>query len=287
MAESIDQAFVQQYQNNIRVLSQQKQSRLEGTTIPPVQMIGEALYWERLGATAAMAMTTRHMDTPNIEPDHTRRKATAQPYVWATLLDTFDQVQMLVDPKSQYAEIMRMAFSRTKDDIIIAALEGNAYQGKTGTTTVALPSAQKIATGSVGLTITKLLQAKEILDEAEVDPDMPRYFVVAAAQVTDLLATTEIKSTDYNSVKALVEGKVDSFMGFKFIRSQRLTLSSTTRYTYAYAQGAVGFGVRSEIETKITQESTKNFAWQIWGKMDMGATRVEDEAVVQVACTES
>lgn len=288
MAESIDTAFVQQYQNTMRILAQQTNSRLEGCTIPPVSQQGEYLYWERIGSTTAIEMTTRHMDTPNVEVDHSRRRSAATAYVWATLLDTFDQVQMLVDPKNYYNQLGRMAMLRAKDSLIITALGGNAYAGKSGATTVALPSAQKIAHGSAGLTLAKLQAAKEILDEAEVDPDLPRYLVCSAHQIdTDLLGTTEIKSSDYNTVKALVQGQIDTFMGFKFIQTQLLTLTSSVRYCYAFAKGAIGMGILNDIESKIDQRSDKNYAWQVWLKMFMGATRVEDEQVVEVACYET
>lgn len=287
MAESIEQYYVEQYQNTIRILSQQKESRLEGTTIPPVKVTGDALYWERMGATEAVALVTRHDDTPNIEVDHSRRKQTALPYVWATLLDTVDEARMLVDPKNYYNQIARMAMNRTKDDVIIEALGGTAYSGRTGTTAVVLPAAQKIAHGSVGMTLTKLMTAKEMMDEAEVDEDMERYVVLAAHQITDLLGTTEVKSSDYNSVKALVEGKIDTFMGFKFIRTQRLTHASSVRYCYAYAKGAIGYGMLSDIQAKLDQRSDKNYSWQAWCMMDLGATRIEEEQVVEIACSET
>jgi len=287
MAESIETYFVEQYQNTIRILSQQKNSRLEGTTIPPIQMVGNALYWERMGSTEAVELVTRHDDTPNIEVDHSRRKQTATPRVWATLLDTVDQVRMLVDPKNYYNQIARMAFNRAKDSVIIAALGGTAYSGQTGTTAVILPAAQKIAVGGTGLTLAKLLTAKEMNDAAEVDEDMESYLVCAARQISNLLETTEVKSSDYNTVKALVEGKIDTFMGFKFIRTQLLTLASDVRYCYAYTKGAIGFGKLSDIESKIDQRSDKNYSWQVWGKMDIGATRIEEEQVIEIACAEA
>ena len=234
MAESIEQYFVNQYQNTIRVLSQQMGSRLEMTTIPPVRQTGENLFWERMGATAAVDLASRHDDTPNIEVDHSRRKQTATPKVWATLLDWQDINRMIVDPTSYYNTIAVAAMNRAKDDIIIDALGGNAYSGQTGTTAVALPSAQKIAHGSTSMTLSKLLTAKEMLDEAEVDEEMERYCVLAANQITSLLGTTEIKSSDYNTVKALAAGQIDTFLGFKFIRSQRLDLTASVRYCYCY-----------------------------------------------------
>ena len=286
MSESIDTAFVNQYQNTIRLLCQQGESRLEGTTIPPIAMKGEYLYWERLGATEAQALTSRHGDTPNIEPDHSRRRSAAQPYVWATLLDRADAARMLVDPKATYQEGARKAFYRTKDRIILAALGGTAYSGKTGTVAVALPDGQKVAHGSTGMTITKLLTAKQLLDEAEA-PDEGRYFVCPSESIIDLLGTTEVTSADYNTVRALVSGTIDSFLGFKFIRSESIYLenssSTTTWYNYAFCKGAVGMGTLEEMFIRLTERSDKNFAWQPYLSMDLGSTRVEDEMVVEVA----
>jgi hypothetical protein len=285
MAESIDQAFVNQYQNTMRLLLQQRDSRLEGTTIPPVKMEGEYLYWERLGSTEAVALTARHSDTPNIEQDHSRRQATAQPYVWATLLDRQDAVKMLVDPKGPYQESARMAMNRRKDRVILAALGGNAYAGKAGGTTVALPTAQKIAHGSVGMTIAKLLAAKQLLDEAEAPEE--RYFVCPSESIIDLLGTTEITSSDYNTVKALAAGQINSFLGFSFIRTELVYLenssSTTTWYCYAFCKGAIGYAAREEVTVRLTERADKNYAWQAYCSMDLGATRVEDEMVVEVA----
>lgn len=285
MPETIDQIFVNQYQNTMRILCQQADHRLAGTTIPPVKQDGEYLYWERLGATEAIELATRHADTPNIEPDHSRRRSSAQPYVWATLLDRADAKRMLVDPKGPYQQVAKNAMNRRKDRIILAALGGTAYAGKTGTTSVSLPSGQKIAHGSTGMTIGKLLAAKQLLDEYEAPKK--RWFVCPAESIIDLLNTTEVTSADFNTIRALVKGELDTFLGFKFIQTELVYLengsSTTTWYCYAYAEGAVGMGVIGEPEVRLTEESTKNFSWQPWINMDMGATRVEDEMVVEVA----
>lgn len=286
MPETITEAFVSQYQNTMRILCQQKDSRLEATTIPPVKMEGEYLYWERLGKTEAVELPGRHSDTPNIEPDHSRRRSTAQPYVWSTLLDRVDAARMLVDPKGPYQESARSAMNRRKDRVILAALGGNAYGGKSGATTIALPAGQKIAHGSVGMTIGKLLNAKQLLDEAEA-PVEGRVFVLPSESIIDLLNTTEVTSADYNSVRALVSGQIDTFLGFKFIQTELIYLENssdtTTWYTYAYCKGAIGYGNIEEITVRLTERADKNYSWQPYVSMDLGATRVEDELVVEVA----
>ena len=286
MPESIDIAFVNQYQNTMRILCQQKDSRLEGCTIPPVKQDGEYLYWERLGATEAIEIPGRHSDTPNIEPDHSRRRQAAQPYVWSTLLDRADAGRMLIDPKGPYQESARMAMNRRKDRIILAALGGNAFAGHAGGTTVALPAAQHIAAGGVGMTVGKLLSAKQLLDEAEA-PMEDRYFVHTAEDVIDLLGTVEVTSADYNTVRALVNGQVDTFLGFKFIQTELLYLENASTaaawFSYAFCKGAVGFGTIEEITVRLTERADKNYSWQPYISMDMGATRVEDELVVEIA----
>jgi hypothetical protein len=138
---------------------------------------------------------------------------------------------MLIDPTSSYAKAAAAAMGRAMDDVIITALGGTSYTGETGATSVSLPSGQKPYSSSQtdGLTITKLLEAKKILDVNDVDPSIQRYFVCGPKQISDLLGTTQITSADFNTVKALAQGQIDSFLGFKFMLWQELTRELTNR----------------------------------------------------------
>jgi hypothetical protein len=286
MPETISVAFVNQYQNTMRILCQQLDSRLDGTTIPPIKMEGEYLYWERLGATEAIELATRHDNTPNIEPDHSRRRHIATPYVWATLLDRKDAARMLVDPKGPYQQVAKAAMNRRKDRLILAALGGNAFGGHDGGTTIALPAGQKIAAGGVGMSVAKLLNAKQLLDEAEA-PQEGRVYVCPTEDIIDLLGAVEVTSADFNTVRALASGQIDTFLGFKFIQTELIYQenASTTAawFSYAFCKGAVGFGSIEDITVRLTERSDKNYAWQPYLSMDMGASRIEDELVVEVA----
>ena len=209
-------------------------------------------------------------------------------YDWADLVDQEDKVRMLISPQSEYAQAGAWAMGRAMDDAIISAATGNAYGGVSGGTTVALPSAQKVVHGSANLTIPKLLDAKKILDEAETDPEETRYLICSANQLSDFLNIAEVKSSDYNSIKALVQGEVDTYLGFKFIRSERLGLDGdSNRQVLAFCQSAIGLAVGSEISTKISERADKNYATQVFLSMTIGATRIEDEKMVEIACTES
>jgi len=180
------------------------------------------------------------------------------------------------------------AMGRAMDDAIVAAATGTAYGGVAGGTSVSLASGQKVAHGSANLTIAKLLDAKKILDGSDVDPEEEKYLVCTANQLHDFLNITEVKSSDYNSIKALVQGEVDTYLGFKFIRSERLgTDSSSNRQVLAFCKSAIGLAVGADVTTKISERADKNYATQVFLSMTIGATRIEDEKMVEIACTES
>jgi hypothetical protein len=172
------------------------------------------------------------------------------------------------------------------DDVIIAAALGTAKTGKTGATSVTLPAGQKIAVAASGLTLAKLLSAKEILDAAENDPDEPRFLACPAKDITVLLNTTEIKSADFNTVKALASGQIDTFLGFKFIRTQRLTLDGgSARQCIAWRKSGVLLGIGQEVVTDIGPRRDKSMSIQVFVSMSLGGTRMEEEAVVEIATT--
>ena len=287
MSVQITTAFIEQYKSNVFHLAQQKGSRLRDA-VRSEQVVGKAHYFERIGSTAALKRTSRHSDTPRVDTPHSRRRVTMDDYDWADLIDNEDKVRMLISPDSEYAQAGAWAMGRAMDDAIIDAASGNAFGGVAGGTTVALPSGQKIVHGSAGLSVTKLIEAKEILDANSVDPEEPRYCVVTSKQLSDLLAITQITSADFNSVKALVQGEIDTFMGFKFIRTERLdTNSSSNRLVLAFAQSGIGLAVGQDIQTRISERADKNYATQVFLSMTIGATRIEDEKVVEIECTES
>lgn len=165
---------------------------------------------------------------------------------------------MLIDPTSSYARAAAAAIGRAMDDTIISALGGTAKTGKEGTTSTAFPSGQKIAHASGGLTIAKLVSAKKLLDAQSVDPSIKRYIVVSPEQIEDLLNSTTVTSSDFNTVKALVQGDINTFVGFEFIVSNRLSDDGTSRLCYAWAQDGVKLAVGKDVMARIDERSDKS-----------------------------
>jgi hypothetical protein len=293
MSFQITEAFVQQYKGNFYTLSQQKKSRLRSWCTVEESIVGQSKAIERIGAAQAYDITSRHADTKYVDTPHSRRWVDLGDKGWADLIDELDKIRMLADPTSPYVAAGNAALNRSMDDIIIAAARGNA---RTNAGLSAMPSTQKVAVSATNMTLAKLLATKEILDSNEVDDDAEdgqagntsatRVMVVNTKMLTSLYGTTEIKSIDYNSVKALVDGKIDTFLGFKFVRSERLPKdgTATTGYALAWARGCMGLGIGKDIVSSIDVLPGKNYSVQVYARMALGGVRVEDEGVVEIAC---
>ncbi len=269
------------------MLSQQKGSLLRGA-VDVETVVGKNAFFERIGAVTAVKRTTRHADTPQIDTPHSRRRVSMVDYEYADLIDNQDKIRTLIDPTSSYATAAAMALGRSMDDEIIAAVSGNSFGGETGSTTVALPSAQKITEASTGgMTIAKLREAKEIMDSNSVDPSLQRFIVVGPKQISDLLGTTEVTSSDFNTVKALANGEINQFLGFNFITSNRLDLTSSKRLCLAFTSQAIKLALGQDLMTRIDERSDKGYATQVYVCMSVGATRMEEEQVVTIQAHEA
>ena len=286
MSTQITTAFVNQFSANIQMLSQQMGSLLRAA-VDVESVNGEKAFFDQVGQAAAVLRTSRHADTPIVDTPHSRRMVTMSDYEYADLIDDQDKVRLLVDPTSTYSRAAAAAMGRAMDDVIIAAALGTAKTGKDGSTDTALPSDQKIAVASSGLTIAKLVEAKQILDEGNVDPSIARHIVCAPKQISDLLNNTTVTSSDYNTVKALAMGEINTFVGFNFHVSNRLnTDGSGDRQVIAFASDGIKLAVGKEPAARIDERADKSYATQIYYCQSIGATRMEESKVVEIACNE-
>lgn len=295
MSLEVATSFVQQFRSNLVMLAQQMPSRLEGAVYSE-PVTGTTAWYDQIGTATAQRIINRHGDTPVSNIPHRRRRIDMLAYNAAELIDGNDRVRMLADPTSPYAQALVAAMNRQKDDLIIAQFFATANTGADGTTTVAFPSGNQIAvnswkygtgSGNAGLTISKLIEAKALLDGAEVE-ETDRYIAVSGKQLADLLGTTEATSSDFNSVQALVSGKIEEFLGFKFIRSERLqTDGSGYRRCPVWQRNGMYLGKAQDIVADLGPRRDKNNAMQAYYEMTMGAARVEEARVIEIKCQES
>jgi hypothetical protein len=286
MSNQITTAFVEQYSSNIQMLSQQKGSLLRDK-VRLETVVGKNAFFDQVGSVTATVRTSRHSDTPQVDTPHSRRRVSLVDYEFADLIDDLDKVKMLADPTSSYAMAAAFAMGRAMDDAVIAAATGTANTGVAGGTSTALPAGQIIAESGTGrFTIAKLRTAKQILDLADVDPSLPRYVVVGPKQITDLLGTTEVTSSDFNTVKALASGDVNSFLGFNFVVSNRLSVGSSIRDCIAFVNDGIALAVGKDVTARIDERADKGYATQVYYSAAFGATRMEEEKVVKIQAYE-
>ena len=299
MSSQITTAFVEQYKNNVMDLVQQKGSRLRETVMTDTVQ-GKKKFYEQIGTTNAQLRTSRHADSPLVNTPHLRRSMTLEDYEWGDLIDNADRVRLLIDPQDAYARNAAWAMGRAMDDVIISAVKGTAYTGVSGGTSVAWTAQTDqmvdvevgVDTDHTGLNIQKLIQAKEILLGNEVGPEEELFCVVNAQMLGSLLNQTQVQSADYNSVKALVRGEIDTFLGFKFIHSERGGLSTNTegataatdQACWCWAKSGVQLGIGSDIKASIAPRADKSFSTYVYYSMCLGATRLEEKKIVEIAC---
>jgi hypothetical protein len=289
MSFEVTTAFVQQYTTNVGLLLQQRGSKLRDYVTVGSYTGKAAKAVEQIGAVTAQARVSRHSDTPLISTPHDARWVFPTDYEWADLVDDQDKLRMLIDPTSPYAINGAYALGRAMDSLIISAALGTSKTGENGTTNTSFDTSnQQVAVGTSGLTVAKLRSAREILLSNDVDVEVdPLFIAVTAKQLDDLLGTTEVTSSDYNTVKALVQGQIDTFLGFKFIHTELLGVDgSSNRRVIAWAKSGLHLGMWNDVNSRIDQRADKSYATQVYVKGTFGATRTEEKKVVEILCDE-
>lgn len=310
MSQEITEAFVQQFTDNVVMLSQQRGSRLR-SAVRNETIKGKSKAFERIGLADPVEKTSRHSNTPQIDTPHSRRWCYLKDYEYADLIDDQDKIRILNEPSSEYVMAAMWGMGRKMDDRILNATDATIKTGEDADGTATMPNSQKVAsvTGAGAfdnLNVDTLRAMKKIFDANDVDEMLPRHIAVTSSQIYSLLADDRITSQDYNQVKALVEGKVDTFMGFKFHRLERVLTetasvnantttgavgsgSSVTgfRKVVAWAQPALILGIGADVKSDISERNDKSLATQVYLSMTIGATRMEEEQVVIAYCQEA
>ena len=290
MSVQITTAFVEQYKGNVEHLVQQKGSRLR-ESVGVETVVGKNAFFEQVGSTAAQQRTSRHSDTPRMDTPHARRRVSLIDFDWADLIDDEDRVRMLIDPQSPYASAAAWAMGRAMDEQIVSAADGTAYTGVAGGTSTSYDSSNTVdvqvgisPAADTGLNVGKLRAAKQILDANEAE-DGDRFMIINAKQLQNLLGQTEVTSSDFATVKSLVNGEVDSFMGFTFIRTELIGTDSNSDHKVLFWQKAgMKLAIGAEPSIKISERADKNHATQVFASMAIGATRMQEKLVGYIEC---
>jgi len=311
---TITVAHVEGFKSNIYMLSQQKEARLFYKARMESQN-SKVDHYEQLGGVEAVDITNRHGDTPILDVPHSRRQVTLKDADFGTLVDKMDQIRTLIEPTNAYAIRAVEALNHKKDDIFITAALGTAMTGEDGDVPVIFPDSQKVVCVKDDLSgdpenfnVYTLTKIQEKFDNADVEEEM-RFLAWSSSQKQALLNRTKATSSDYASVKALTTGQINTFMGFEFVRSERLpfVLDPTSieweadgtfnaggtysggagenwRRCFAWQKDGMLSSIGEEQFARVKEMDTKRFSTLVYVRHSVGAVRMEEVKVVEILC---
>lgn len=286
MADTQNTVYAQAYAQNIMQLAQQKYSKLMPIAYIKPNVKAKVFYQDQIGEWSMQVKGGRNVQTPNNDPNMGRRMGTMVDYHDARLLDRGDELRMISDPRSAYTIAAAQSLGRQIDQVIANRIVGTANYGETGSSTVTLGTdlisgISHIAGTPATLTVARLTLAKQILDLEDVEEE-DRFMVINPYGLQQLLGTTQITSSDYNSVKALVKGEIDTFLGFKFIVSNQLSTSGTTTTCFAMQRYGLCLAMGSEPIVRTDERTDLSYSWQVYYELNIGAVRLEEARVVML-----
>lgn len=285
----------QEYSTNLELLSQQMTAKLAPYTSVQAASGSKAFRMlSQIDSTEASLRSTRAKPAVNIDVDHDGRWVYPQMYDWGKVIDDIDLLQTNIAPQGAYVRSAVAALNRVEDDLFTTAFFGDAKTGETGSTTTSFDSNNVVAVdlgGSAeGLTVQKMREAQKILLDNDVDIDMEQIYIgVSPKQHDDLLALTQVISTDFNDRPVLVDGKVRRFLNMNLIISTRLpTDSNGYRRNPVWVPSGMGKGSWKEISGVIRKrpdlQGEPDYAE---ASMMCGFTRLEEAKCVEIKSSEA
>lgn len=278
MADTQNVIYAQAYSKNIMQLAQQKYSKLINAVYMKPNVRGKTFFQDQIGEWSMETKGGRNVATPNNDPALARRMGIMVDYHDNRMLDRGDELKSISDPRSSYTIAAASSLGRKIDDVIIEAAINASYSGETGTTTVTQGNT-KIVTAS-SLTLADVVAIKQKFDDADVEEE-DRYFVCSPATVNSLLNVSQATSADYATVKALVRGEIDTWMGFKWIKTTRIS-QQTTCAGIAFHKYGICLAMADAPVVRTDERADLSYSWQVYYELNVGAVRLEEDRAVTV-----
>lgn len=241
-------------------------------------VVGDTYKFRKMGKGLANQKSTADLVTP-MDINHEFATATLVNYNAPEYTDIFDAQEVNFSEQQELAQAIAGALGRRKDQQIIDALDAST------------PLTTTVADGGTGLTLAKLTDAAEQLVDQGVPMDGKAHFAISARGLRGLLNDQKATSADYNTVRTLVAGEIDTFMGFKFhIIETRdeggLSKTGNIRDCWAWHESAVGLAIGIDLKTSVDWVPERT-AWLSNGMMKCGAVVRDAGGLVKVQIDET
>jgi len=280
MAQGISSAFVTLFDAEVKQ-AYQGQRLLAGLVRERQNVEGSTVKFPKIGKGSATLRVPQTDVTP-LNITYSQVTATMSDYNAAEYSDIFHQAKVNFDERRELVQVVSGSIGRRMDQLVLDALAASS---------TSLTVSNDIGGTDTNLNLTKLRNAKRLLDKNNVPMD-GRCFLVSASGLESLLGETSITSADFNSVRALVSGEIDTFLGFKFTmigdRAEGgLAIDgSLDRTCFAYHRDALGFGIGMNMKTEINYVPEKT-SYLVNGMFSAGAVAIDDEGIVKITCRET
>jgi hypothetical protein len=280
MAVSINNAFVTLFDSEVKQ-AYQGQRLLAGVTRERSGVEGSTVKFPKIGKGSATIRVPQTDVTP-LNVTYSQVTATMADYIAAEYSDIFNQQKVNFNERQELVQVVSGAIARRMDQVVLDALAAASSPGAVG---------NDIGGTDSNLNIEKLREAKKIMDQKNV-PSEGRTMLIHANSLSALLGETEVTSADFASVKALVTGDVDTFMGFKFITfgdrdEGGLAIDgSSDRTLFAFHRDAVGLGIGMN-ETSRVDYIPEKTSFLVASMFSAGAVAIDDEGIVKLTCREA
>lgn len=277
MAVGISNAFVQLFDAEVKQAYQASRA-LAGLTRERANVEGNQVKFPKIGKGTATVRVPQTDVTP-LNVTYSQVTATMSDYIAAEYSDIFSQQKVNFDERRELVQVVGNAIGRRMDQLTIDALTSSG---------TSLTVATSIGGAGTNMNIEKLIESKKLLDAGNV-PMEGRCMLIHANTLAGLLGETQVTSADFASVKALVQGDIDTFMGFKFVtlgdRDEGGLPLPSTRTCFAFHRDAVGVGIGMNQKSEINYVPEKT-SFLVSSMFSAGAVAIDAEGIVAISCTE-
>lgn len=254
----------------------QASGKLRGTCMELHNLVGDSYKMKFMAQVAMDERTAYGADIPSKDPTATAPSISFTDYQLKLSIDEREQQNINASIINAYTQTHAKAMGRREDQFIIDAVVADATK--------------TVAVGTTNLTLTKLLEAQELLGQDEVDDEI--HIVAHFNNVMSLLSDEKVSSSDYNTVKTLMDARIGSYAGFTWhIVGNRtneggLPKTGNNRTVIAYATNAVALGYRQDPTIRVV-DVPNNIRTETISFMTAGAKVGDANGVVTIICDES
>jgi hypothetical protein len=280
MAIGLSNAFVTLFDAEVKQAYQAK-AQLVGATRQRRGVEGSTAKFPKVGKGVATLRVPQTDVTP-LNVDFSQVTVTMEDWNAAEYSDIFMQQKVNFDERQELVQVVSNAIGRRQDQLILDALDASG---------TSLTVATSIGGADTNLNVAKLREAKKLLDKGNVPPQ-DRHIVLHANNLASLLSETAVTSSDFNTVKALVAGEINTFLGFTFhILGDRTEgglpiAAGDVRSVWAFHKDAVGYaeGIGPKTEINYVPEKT---SFLVNSMFSAGAVAIDAEGIVKISADES